>query len=92
MEITVGRGAGERVRVSVADTGRGIYPADLDRAFVAFERLDAGASGIEGSGLGLALSRNLVEAMDGAIGAASAPGSAARSGSSSRPARRWSSR
>jgi PAS domain S-box-containing protein len=58
----------ERVRIKVSDTGRGIAPDSLERAFVAFERLDAAASGIDGSGLGLALSRNLVEAMRGTIG------------------------
>jgi signal transduction histidine kinase/AmiR/NasT family two-component response regulator len=63
-----------RVRIEVSDTGRGIDPASLDRAFVAFERLDAAASGVDGTGLGLALSRNLVEAMGGAIGAHSEPG------------------
>jgi CheY-like chemotaxis protein len=74
VQIAVTPGPGERVRVSVHDTGRGIDPASLERAFVAFERLDAATSGIDGSGLGLALSRNLVEAMNGTIGAESTPG------------------
>ena len=65
----------DRVRVSVRDTGRGIAPADLPRLFQPFERLDAAATGIEGSGLGLALSRRLVEAMGGVIGVDSTPGS-----------------
>jgi PAS domain S-box-containing protein len=74
VQIAVAPGQDRDVRVSVHDTGRGIDPASLDRAFVAFERLDAATSGIDGSGLGLALSRNLVEAMNGTIGAESTPG------------------
>jgi len=66
--------AGNRIRISVSDTGRGIESASLQKLFVAFERLDAGASGIEGTGLGLAVSRTLVEAMGGTITATSTPG------------------
>ena len=62
------------VRVSVRDTGGGITPENLARLFVPFERLDAGARGIDGTGLGLALSRHLVEAMNGSIGVRSTPG------------------
>lgn len=55
-------------RISVADSGQGISPEALSRLFVPFERLDAEVRGIEGTGLGLALSKGLVEAMDGVIG------------------------
>lgn len=58
---------GRRVRIDVTDTGRGI-PADrLRELFVPFERLGAEGSGIEGTGLGLTLTKALVEAMQGTI-------------------------
>jgi signal transduction histidine kinase len=57
----------ERVRVAVADTGRGVDEESLAKLFVPFERLNAEAAGIEGTGLGLALSRTLVLAMNGRI-------------------------
>ncbi len=58
---------GERLRYRITDTGPGIDEHDLGRLFVPFERLAATSSQIEGTGLGLALSRSLVEAMGGRI-------------------------
>src|SRR6185437_9424544 len=55
--ITVEPAHPDRVRLVVADTGPGIPPEDLQRLFVAFERLGAERSDIEGTGVGLALSR-----------------------------------
>jgi PAS domain S-box-containing protein len=57
-----------KLRIQVVDTGPGIARQDLTRVFDPFERLGAEASEVEGTGLGLALSKRLVEAMDGAIG------------------------
>ena len=62
-------GSGERVRLEVVDTGPGIWDRHRDKLFQTFERLNANAvAGIEGTGLGLALAAQLVEAMDGRIG------------------------
>jgi PAS domain S-box-containing protein len=58
-----------RLRISVTDTGRGIPEEGLSRLFTPFERLGAERTGIEGTGIGLAVSRGLIEAMDGEIGA-----------------------
>ncbi|MSO85074.1 MAG: PAS domain-containing protein [Rhodospirillales bacterium] len=66
-------GAG-RVRFTVADTGMGISPDRHDEVFQPFRRLGREAGEIEGSGIGLALSRQLVQRMGGKIGFASAPG------------------
>lgn len=62
------------IRLDVIDTGLGMTEDQLDRLFRPFERLDAPSRGIEGNGLGLAMSKALVEAMGGAIDVASAPG------------------
>jgi signal transduction histidine kinase/ActR/RegA family two-component response regulator len=58
----------------VADTGPGMSPADLERIFVPFERLDAGQTAIEGTGIGLPLARAFAEAMAGQLTATSVPG------------------
>lgn len=60
--------AGQRVRIEVVDTGRGIPAANQGEVFVAFSRMGAESSHIEGSGLGLAISKRLVELMNGTMG------------------------
>jgi signal transduction histidine kinase len=62
------------VRLDVIDSGIGMTFQQLSRLFQPFERLDAPLRGIGGNGLGLAVSRALVEAMDGTIDVASTPG------------------
>jgi len=64
----------ERVRISVTDTGPGIAAEKLERLFVPFDRLGAEATGVEGTGLGLALSKSLVAAMGGTMDVRSEPG------------------
>jgi signal transduction histidine kinase/CheY-like chemotaxis protein len=65
---------GGRVRLAVRDTGVGIAADKLERVFTPFDRLGAEQSGIEGTGLGLALSKRLVQAMRGVIGVESMEG------------------
>ena len=65
---------GKELVFEVADNGIGIAPELLAGAFTAFERLGAEHSTVAGTGLGLALSRQLVEAMGGSIAVRSEPG------------------
>jgi len=66
-------------RVEVEDTGIGIRPEDMKRLFVEFEQLDAGLTkAYPGTGLGLALTKRIVEAQGGRVGVESAPGRGSR--------------
>src|SRR5262249_7803533 len=62
------------VRVEVRDEGVGIPTEDQARIFTKFFRGEARESGFAGTGLGLAVSREIVEAHDGRIGFSSEPG------------------
>ena len=65
---------GERVLVSVVDTGPGVPEADQERIFMAFEQ-DSGRGGeMPGTGLGLSVSRRLVELQGGRLWLESEPG------------------
>jgi PAS domain S-box-containing protein len=64
----------ENVRIVVHDTGPGIPNEKLERLFTPFERLGAEQSNVEGTGLGLALSQRLMQAMGGSIGVESTVG------------------
>ncbi|MGH2734857.1 MAG: ATP-binding protein [Actinomycetota bacterium] len=63
-----------RVRIDVSDSGSGIPEDKMDLLFSPFERLGAERSQVEGTGLGLALSKRLVETMGGIIEVRSKPG------------------
>ncbi|MGA2929244.1 MAG: ATP-binding protein, partial [Solirubrobacteraceae bacterium] len=63
-----------RVRILVADTGIGIAPDHLEKLFEPFERLGVEKRAIDGTGLGLTLSKGLIEAMGGTITATSTVG------------------
>ena len=65
---------GGAVQIHVADTGGGIAEADLESIFVPFERLGA-AGTVEGTGLGLGISRQLAQAMGGVLTVTSSVGS-----------------
>ena len=60
--------SGAILRLAVADSGPGIAPEMIDRVWTPFDRLGVDVNGEIGSGMGLALSKGLVEAMGGAIG------------------------
>lgn len=65
--------------VSVEDTGRGIKPEKIDKLFNKFERLEEDRNTtIEGAGLGLAITKRLVELMDGRIVVQSVYGSGSK--------------
>jgi len=77
VDVAVARLDGE-VRVSVSDSGPGIAPEDHDRIFEEFQQAAAGKEQREGTGLGLALSKRLVELHDGRIWVESQPGKGSR--------------
>ncbi len=64
----------DRLRISVQDTGLGIAQEKMVRLFIPFERLGAESTEIEGSGIGLALSRGIVDALGGELGVDSVQG------------------
>lgn len=63
-----------KVRVSVTDTGAGLAPDQLEQLFQPFNRLGQENSGEEGTGIGLVVTKQLVELMGGVIGVTSVPG------------------
>jgi two-component system OmpR family sensor kinase len=70
----VARASGERLTISVSDSGPGIPPEHLERVFERFYRAEASRSRDSGgSGLGLAIARAIVEAHGGRIWAESSP-------------------
>ncbi|CAK0771516.1 hypothetical protein WCLP8_4730008 [uncultured Gammaproteobacteria bacterium] len=74
VRISVAPISEERIRFTIEDTGFGIPKERQGELFQSFNRLGAENSAIEGSGLGLTLSRHLAERMNGQIGFKSASG------------------
>ncbi|HEX7154126.1 MAG TPA: PAS domain S-box protein [Thermoanaerobaculia bacterium] len=66
--------ASGRVRITVTDTGAGLPPEKLVQLFQPFNRLGQEFNGEEGTGIGLVVSKRLVELMDGVIGVESTVG------------------
>jgi len=63
----------QSIRISVTDTGLGMTKEDIDKLFVPFERLHVGTK-VEGIGIGLVITKHLIEIMGGKIGIDSRPG------------------
>ncbi len=75
VSVLVDVNAEDQLRLTVRDTGIGIRAEDLSKLFVEFQQLDAGsARKYEGTGLGLALTKRLVEFQRGSISVSSKPG------------------
>ncbi len=78
IEVRVLEGGPDRVRFEVADTGPGLSPEELERAFEPFSRIERVGLGLPGAGLGLSLSRELAKLMGGEVSAESAVGVGSR--------------
>lgn len=63
-----------RIRISVQDTGKGLAPEQLESLFQPFNRLGQEAGTEEGTGIGLVVTKRLVELMEGEIGVSSSVG------------------
>jgi len=68
VRVVVAPAAGDRVRLSVHDTGKGLDPARIEQLFQPFNRLGQESGSDEGTGIGLVVSKRLVELMGGEIG------------------------
>ena len=64
----------ERTRISVQDTGAGLTPEKLAQLFQPFNRLGQEAGGVAGTGIGLVVTKQLAELMQGALGVKSTVG------------------
>ena len=62
-----------RIRIRVTDTGEGLTKKEIAKLFTSFERLNA-ENNVEGTGIGLVISKHLIELMGGTIGVESTPG------------------
>jgi len=78
VRVTARPDVGPRVRIEVADSGQGLSEEGLAKLFEPFVRLGADQDKVEGTGIGLSISRRLVELMDGRIGVDSRAGEGSR--------------
>jgi PAS domain S-box-containing protein len=74
VEVTCAAIAPDRIRVSIRDTGAGLSPEKLAQLFQPFNRLGQESGGAEGTGIGLVVTKRLIELMGGVIGVESAVG------------------
>src|SRR2546421_5886828 len=68
VEVTYAAMPPDRIRVSIRDTGDGLSPEKMTQLFQPFNRLGQEAGGVEGTGIGLVMTRRLIELMGGVIG------------------------
>ena len=76
--IEVASGADDTVRFAVVDNGKGIPEGQIPQIFEIFGRLERDEASVEGTGIGLPLSRHLIELMGGRIGVESEKGIGSR--------------
>jgi len=74
VEVTCTESTSGHIRVSIIDSGAGLYPEQLEQLFQPFNRLGQEAGGEEGTGIGLVVAKRLVELMGGIIGVESTVG------------------
>src|SRR5205823_4471456 len=74
VEVTYATITPDRIRVSVRDSGAGLSPEKLAQLFQPFNRLGQEGGGTEGTGIGLVVTKRLIELMGGEIGVESAVG------------------
>ncbi len=78
VRLAVARQQGDRLRLSVQDTGLGMSEQQLKELYQPFNRLGREFMGIEGAGIGLAITRRLMEQMGGAMSVESEPDKGSR--------------
>jgi signal transduction histidine kinase/CheY-like chemotaxis protein len=66
--------APQRIRITVRDTGVGLDPEQLSHLFQPFNRLGQETGDVDGTGIGLVVTKRLTEMMDGVLGVESTPG------------------
>ena len=74
VEVSCWPGAGQRMRIAFRDTGEGLSAEKLAQLFQPFNRLGQESGAEEGTGIGLVVSKRLIELMGGQIGAHSTVG------------------
>ncbi len=74
VHVTSRLGAADSVEISVTDTGMGMTPEQMDGLFKPFNRLGRERTALQGTGIGLVISRRLAELMGGSIRVKSVPG------------------
>lgn len=72
--ISCDKYSSQTLRISVSDTGLGINSKQKEKLFIPFERIGADNTEIEGTGIGLVITKKLIELMNGEIGFDSQPG------------------